>query len=100
MNFTKKDIEKEKIEAEFHKIKWIYRTVSCPECRQEITGEQIKELEQFPGCQNQNKETNEKIVLSSKMLKLQQNMKILYEKQRKKGGIIEPNDEIIISLNV
>lgn len=78
----------------------MHRTVCCPECRQEMTDEQIKELEQYPNSPNKNEDANEKIVLSSKTLKLQEKMKNLFEKQKMKGGIIESKDELIISLNV
>lgn len=95
------DIEKEKQEAKFHKIRWVYRTVCCPECRQEMTDDQIKELKSFSDkLQIQNEEATEKIAISFKMRRLQENMKVLYEKQRIKGGIIEPKEEVIISLTV
>lgn len=99
MNYALRDIEKEKQEAEFNKIKWLYRTVGCPECRQEITNDEIFELKNFV-ILNQNEETNGKIIISSKMRILQEKMKNLFEKQKAKGGIIEPKEEHIISLNV
>ncbi|CAF0715040.1 unnamed protein product [Brachionus calyciflorus] len=76
------DIEDEKREAEMHKIKWKDRTPCCPECRQSMNTSQIEDLKQF----NTIRQTQAK-------------MKILFEKQKKAGGIIEPKEDFIIVLN-
>lgn len=43
---------------------------------------------------------NEKIIISDKIRKMQDNMRILFEKQKNAGGIIDLNADDIIILSV
>lgn len=102
VDYVKEDIEREKQDAQFHKIVWKERKIFCPECREPIGDALLDELEHIDrstlGLLAD--EFNEKIVISDKMRRLQAKMKTLYDRQKLRGGIIENKEPEVIVLNV
>ena len=76
----------------------------CPVCRELIKSDEIAYLQNLQlklksDALNPLSDFDTKIDISDKMKKLQKEMKIIYERQKLAGGIIENKEEIIV-LNV
>ena len=107
MIYQEEMIEAEKFEAKNNKLQWKERLVCCPVCRVNLLNSELEELHKlndknmFLNSLNEcNHDTNDFVFISEKMRKLQVDMKILYEKQKKAGGIIDLNEQEIIVLTV
>ncbi len=80
--------------------------VSCPVCRNSLTKPEIDyfhKLKQKTRLNHLNSNINigfESFVISDKMRQMQNSMRIIYEKQRLAGGIIEENKNEIIMIAV
>lgn len=122
MIFMKEDIDKERQEAEKNKLFWKQRSVStyffqgysvvciqynliqisCPVCRSTMKPDELEYLNKLRVKNNINLHSNKsdevEVVITNKMRSLQEKMKILYEKQKNAGGIIDidKKEEIII----
>jgi len=100
-------IEVERNEALKNRIKWKERRVGCPVCRENLLGQELDDLHALKHDKkillnmNDDQLTSPGILcISKKMRELQIEMKALFEKQKKAGGIIDLNENEIIVLTV
>ena len=106
MNYMEEIIEAEKIEAQNNRLTWKERLVCCPVCRENLQAVELEELHRFKESTHlANNSFNRNgsgdiVVISEKMRKLQIDMKILYEKQKNAGGIIDLSESEVIVLTV
>jgi len=102
MIYMKEDIDKERLEAETNKLKWKQRSISCPVCRNPMKQDEIDHLNQLKLRNNITIEQvvdNESIIISHTIRSMQNRFKLLFEKQKIAGGIIEDKKEEIIILS-
>ena len=103
MNYIEELIKVEKTEAQINKLEWKERKVGCPVCRENLLSSELDELHALKSDHSiyiSSKDHSEVVCISEKMRQFQIDMKTLYEKQKKAGGIIDPNENKIIVLNV
>ena len=127
INYMEADIKKERQEAESNKLKWTPRDVtfyicnkysnffcdlsmiskvSCPVCRNSLTKAEtdyFHKLKQKTNLKHLDSKINvgfESFVISDKMRQMQNSMRIIYEKQKLAGGIIDDNKHEIIMIAV
>lgn len=97
------EIVKEKLEAESNRLNWEKRTPNCPDCRSDLT---TSELEYFQNIKLKNiKESDsdyykKNIVISDSIRQMQKKMRIIFEKQKDAGGIIDEAKQEIIMITV
>ena len=67
--------------------------ISCPVCREAIKDEELNDLNECKNNISSISGNSETYVISSKMRQIQDKMKILFEKQKLKGGIIDIDEK-------
>lgn len=106
LEYMKIDIETERIEAQINRLIRKTRKVNCPDCRQELTNNELKNLENI--SKNIKKDSkkelplvnqNGEFIISEYSRRKQKEMQTIFEKQKNAGGIIMENDQEIIALN-
>ena len=95
------EIEKEKKEAELNRLTWEKRVPTCPDCRSNLINSEIEYFQNIKLKKDKDDLYYKKnVFISDSVRKMQEKMKIIFEKQKNAGGIIDETKQEIIMITV
>lgn len=99
LSYMEEEIEKEKKEAELNRLTWEKRVPTCPDCRSNLINSEIEYFQNIKLKKDKDDLYYKKnVFISDSVRKMQEKMKIIFEKQKNAGGIIDETKQEIIMI--